>query len=92
VKKDKSYVGLNALIQGSAADIMKQGLINVDDAVRPLGGIPLLVVHDEVVVEVPTENADEALQRMEEALIAAYSLNPKLAVEGSVVHTSYADA
>jgi DNA polymerase I len=93
VGKDKSYVGLNALIQGSAADIMKHGLINVDRAVAPLGGVPLLVVHDEVVVEVPTQHADECLARTEESLIAAsLNISPRLAVSGSVVHTSYADA
>ena len=92
VNKDKAYVGLNALIQGSAADIMKRGLVNVDEAVSDLGGRPLLVVHDEVVIEVPTENAQEALRRTEAAMVEAYDLDPQLAVEGSVVHTSYADA
>lgn len=92
VNKDKSYVGLNALIQGSAADIMKQGLVNVDAAVRPLGGIPLLVVHDEVVVEVPIENAEECLIATEAALVSAYDLSPRLAVTGSIVTTNYADA
>lgn len=91
VNKDKSYVGLNALIQGSAADIMKQGLINADEAVRHLGGIPLLVVHDEVVIEIPSENADEGLRLTKQALISAYDLDPGLEVEGSVVTTSYAD-
>jgi DNA polymerase-1 len=92
VKPDKSYVGLNALIQGSAADIMKQGLVNVAEAVAPLGGIPLLVVHDEVVVEVPTERAQECLTLTEAALVGAHDLNPALKVTGSVVTTSYADA
>lgn len=92
VNREKSYVGLNALIQGSAADIMKQGLINVDAVVAPLGGYPLLVVHDEVVVEVPTENAEEALRVTEQALIEAYDLTPRLAVSGSIVSTNYADA
>lgn len=92
VSKDKAYVGMNALIQGSAADIMKQGLVNVDAAVKHLGGIPLLVVHDEVVVEVPTEHADECLPIVERALISAADISPHLAVSGSVVHTSYADA
>lgn len=92
VNKDKSYVGLNALIQGSAADIMKQGLVNVDQAVTPFGGTVLLVVHDEVVVEVPTENADEVLRLTEQALVAAADFSPGLAVSGSVVHTNYADA
>src|ERR1035437_3554835 len=68
VSKDKAYVGMNALIQGSAADIMKQGLVNVAADVAPVGGIPLLVVHDEVLVEVPTEHAEEALARIEDAM------------------------
>jgi DNA polymerase I-like protein with 3'-5' exonuclease and polymerase domains len=86
-------VGLSGLIQGSAADIMKQGLVNVDKAVTPLGGIPLLVVHDEVVVEVPTENAVECSARMMQAMCdIGVPLSPCLEVSGSIVHTSYADA
>lgn len=92
VSKDKAYVGLNALIQGSAADIMKQGLVNVNDAVRPLGGRVLLVVHDEVVVEVPLLKAHEALDRTIAAMEAAADLDPPLKVSGSVVTTNYAEA
>lgn len=92
VKPDKAYVGLNALIQGSAADVMKQGLVNVDEAVKGLGGCPLLVVHDEVVIEIPTESAKAAYPLVEEALCSAYPLDPPLAVEGSIVDTNYADA
>lgn len=92
VNSDKSYVGMNALIQGSAADIMKSGLVNVAKAVDELKAYVLLVVHDEVVVEVPKEVADECLIRTEQALIDAYDLSPKLAVTGKVVTTNYADA
>jgi DNA polymerase-1 len=92
VNRDKAYVGLNALIQGSAADIFKLGVVNVERAVKPLGGVPLLFVHDEIVVEVPTEHADECLRATEHALISAHELSPRLAVSGSVVHTSYAAA
>lgn len=92
VAKDKSYVGLDALIQGSAADIMKQGLVLVDEAVRPLGGIPLLVVHDEALVEVPKEYAEEAFQLTQQAMCNAHPLRPALTVEGSIVTTNYADA
>lgn len=92
VNREKSYVGLNALIQGSAADIMKQGLVNVDEVVRPLGATPLLVVHDEVVVETPTENAQEVLRLTNQALREAYDLNPPLEVTGKIVHHNYAEA
>lgn len=92
VSPDKAYVGLNALIQGSAADVMKQGLVNVNEAVTPYGAKPLLVVHDEVVVEVPTENAEHVKQLTEQAMNEAFDLNPPLAVSGSIVDTNYADA
>jgi DNA polymerase-1 len=91
VNPEKSYVGLNALIQGSAADIMKQGLVNVDAAVRDLGAHVLLVVHDEVVVEVPIDRAEECQRRVDEALTDAYQLDPPLSVESSITETSYAD-
>jgi DNA polymerase-1 len=92
VNPDKAYVGLNALIQGSAADIMKQGLVNVAEAIAPLGGLPILVVHDEVVSEVPIEHAAEAQLLQDEAMIAAYDLYPRLSVESTIVHTNYAAA
>jgi DNA polymerase I-like protein with 3'-5' exonuclease and polymerase domains len=94
VKRDKAYVGLNAIIQGSAADIMKQGCVNVDDSIKDLGGRIELVVHDEVVIEVPTEAAEECLRRTEQAMIEAApeGLTPSLVVSGSVVETNYADA
>lgn len=92
VKRDKAYVGLNALIQGSAADIFKLGIIAVNDVVRPLGATPLLFVHDECVVECPLEYADECLTRMESAMCGAWDLTPPLSVEGSIARGSYADA
>jgi DNA polymerase I len=92
VDKHKAYVGLNALIQGSAADVMKQGLVNVATAVKPYGATPLLVVHDEVVIECPIEHADACAAAVEQAMVAAADISPRLSVSGAVVTTSYADA
>lgn len=95
VPKDKGYVGLNALIQGSAADIMKLGIVAVDAAVRDLGGVPVLFVHDEIVVECPIEHAEECGRLMAEAMVQPgidLGLSPTLSVEGSITMTSYADA
>lgn len=92
VNPEKSYVGLNALIQGSAADVMKRGLVNTAEAVQDLGGYPLLVVHDEVVVEVPSEHAEEAARRTKAALEAAADIYPRLVATGDVVTTNYAEA
>jgi DNA polymerase-1 len=94
VDKQKAYVGLNALIQGSAADIMKAGLIEVENAIAPLGGKVLFVVHDEVVSEVPTSVADRALREQNRALERVgeiYNLDPPLSAEGKIV-SNYGEA
>jgi DNA polymerase-1 len=76
VSRDKSYVALNALIQGSAADIMKVGLEQAEINLRLYDGYPLLVVHDEVLAEVPKDHAGEALAAMQLALESAADLAP----------------
>lgn len=91
VQPDKSYVGLNALIQGSAAGIMKLGLVNAAGVLAAYGGHLLLVVHDELVAEVPAEAADEALPQVKRALEGAWELDPPLIATGTVVD-NYAEA
>jgi DNA polymerase I-like protein with 3'-5' exonuclease and polymerase domains len=53
-----AYRAVNYLIQGSAADVMKNGLINVHRMLKKKGwwklGVRLLLtVHDEIIVELP---------------------------------------
>jgi len=75
-------MALNAPIQGSAADIIKVAMLNVDRALdaEGLGSRVLLQVHDELVFEVaPGERAAlEALVRRE--MGAAYELSVPLDV------------
>lgn len=92
VDKEKSYVGLNSLIQGTAAEIMKKGLVQANELVAPYGATPLLVVHDELVVECPTENAEEVAKLIPGAMTSAFEMDPPLSVEGGIVTTNYADA
>jgi len=79
-------MALNAPIQGSAADIIKVAMLNVDRALRDAGARSrmLLQVHDELVFEIaPGELADvEALVRREMA--NAYPLNTPLDVSVGV--------
>lgn len=91
IDKKKAYVGLNALIQGSAADIMKQGLVNADAAVAEFGARPLMVVHDEIVTEAPTEYAEQVLVAQNRAMEAAFESDPPLEVSGSIA-SNYEEA
>ncbi len=79
-------MALNAPIQGSAADIIKVAMLNVDRALRAAGlkSRMLLQVHDELVFELaPGESADvEVLVRREMA--GAYPLKAPLDVSVGV--------
>ncbi len=90
VNRDKSYVGMNALIQGSAAAIFKQGVVCAVALNHATGAVPVLFVHDELVMEVPVEHAEECLFQTIAGMEAAYDLVPALKVSGSIAYSSYA--
>ena len=85
-------MALNAPIQGSAADIIKKAMINVDDALQkePVAKM-LLTVHDELVFEVPAGKLGQARELIEEKMTQAVELQCGLAVD---VHigTNWAEA
>ena len=60
----------NTPIQGTASEIMKMAmvLLEADEELRELGAEMLLQVHDEVIFEVPEENAKRALERVIEIM------------------------
>jgi len=76
---------LNAPIQGTAADIMKLGLINVDRALRDqeLGTRVILTVHDELVLEVPEREREVAARIVEREMTGAADLRVPLMVDVS---------
>ncbi len=52
---------INAVVQGSAADICKKAMVDVYDAFIGTNAKMLVQVHDELVVMVPTENVTEMI-------------------------------
>jgi DNA polymerase I len=60
------YAGLNYKIQGTAAEIFKSGLLDLDAV--GLGDYMILPVHDEILLEVPTGEAEEVRHLVEESL------------------------
>lgn len=61
----------NAVIQGSAAELFKAWAATVRVAVRPLQGRIVLCLHDELLVHVPQEHAEEAAALVDRALTDA---------------------
>ncbi|HET7481577.1 MAG TPA: DNA polymerase I, partial [Actinomycetota bacterium] len=74
---------LNAPIQGTAADIMKLAMINVDQALGDSGldTKMILTVHDELVFEVPEDEIDAASELVEREMTGVAEMKVPLAVE-----------
>lgn len=90
VPKDKPYVALNTLIQGTSAELMKLGMIAAAPALAKFGYRVILVVHDELVAEGPAACAPQALAAMISSMESAFPLTPRLKAAGSWSQTSYA--
>ena len=76
---------LNAPIQGSAADIMKLAMINVDRALEDAGleTQMILTVHDELVFEVPETEKESAKELVEREMTAVCEMKVPLEVDSS---------
>lgn len=92
VPKDKPYVALNTLIQGTSAELMKLGMIAAAPKLHDSGWAIRLIVHDELVAEGPEGCAEEALADTIQAMENCYPLRPRLQVAGSTSTDSYGKA
>ena len=76
-------VAMNSPIQGSAADIIKIAMINVEKRLRESGidAKLILQVHDELIIEASRECADEARTILREEMEGAVDLPVPLTVD-----------
>lgn len=66
--KGKNHILVNSIIQGSAAEALKLGMLAAEAPLRELGYQIVLVVHDELVSEGPVESAPAALEAQRAAM------------------------
>ena len=72
----------NHPIQGTAADIMKRAMIDVDRTIAPMKDVRMiLTVHDELLFEVPSGRAEEVAAAVQAAMQDAAVLNVPLTVD-----------
>jgi DNA polymerase-1 len=81
-------MAVNTVVQGSAADLMKKAMIDVDAVLsggrgEGLGAKTLLQVHDELILEAPSGNADETARLVRETMEGAEKLIVPLKAETS---------
>jgi len=74
---------MNSPIQGSAADLIKIAMVNLDAALREgdLGAAMLLQVHDELVLEAPEAHADAVAEIVRREMSGAATLKVPLVVD-----------
>ena len=72
VKGSVERQGKNHPIQGSNADTIKQSMVFVKERIKPYDARLLLTVHDEVVVEVREDQADEVAKVVSGCLIDGF--------------------
>ena len=63
--------GVNHIIQGSSADMLKMAMIYLHKNLGQVGGRILMTIHDEIVMECPKENAAEAKDLIKLSMIKA---------------------
>jgi DNA polymerase-1 len=83
VRNREEREAINAPIQGTAADIMKIAMIRIPSALVEAGlsARMLLQVHDEVVLECPSEEIDETAALIRDIMENAYTLSVPLLTE-----------
>ncbi|MBR4393639.1 MAG: DNA polymerase I, partial [Oscillospiraceae bacterium] len=86
-------VALNMPVQGTAADIIKLAMVNVHRRLREAGMQARLIlqVHDELIVECPTNEAEQVRQLLEQEMENAVQLSVPLTAEAHIGH-SWAEA
>ncbi len=77
---------INTVIQGSAADLIKQAMINIHNRLRneKHSGRMLLQIHDELVFEVPEADADSLVDLVREEMVNAFDLAVPLVVDAAI--------
>ncbi|HFR3938285.1 TPA: DNA polymerase I [Streptococcus suis] len=91
VRNFAERTAINSPIQGSAADILKVAMINLDKALTEAGLATrmLLQVHDEIVLEVPVAELETVKAMVKEIMESAISLSVPLIADENEGPTWY---
>jgi len=77
VRRFSERTAINTPIQGSAADLIKMAMIQIDERIARLGlrSVMILQVHDELVFETPRDEVEQMESLVKEIMETAYPLN-----------------
>jgi DNA polymerase-1 len=89
VRMEAERQAMNTPVQGSAADLIKKAMIDLWRALREreMGSRLILQIHDELLLEVPEGEAEEARALVAEVMEGALDLAVPLVVDGRLGRT-----
>jgi DNA polymerase-1 len=92
IRAEAERQAMNTPVQGSAADLIKKAMIDLHRELkdRALRGRLILQIHDELLLEVPEDEAEETRSLVREVMEGALRLEVPLVVEARV-GASWAD-
>jgi DNA polymerase-1 len=79
-------LAVNTVIQGTAADVIKVAMVHCHDALAGAGLATrmILQIHDELLFEGPSEEAEQATEIVSREMVGAADLDPPLVVDAGV--------
>ena len=82
---------LNAPVQGTAADLIKMAMLQVDKLLKDgqYRSKMVLQIHDELLFAIEEDELEDLMPKLQAAMESVYELPVKLAVEGSVGSSWY---
>ena len=89
VRQFGARAAMNTPIQGTAADIMKIAMVNLNKELEKIDAKIILQVHDELMLEVKTEEKEKAKELLKKCMENAISLSVPLEVEVSEAENWY---
>jgi DNA polymerase-1 len=83
VRQEAERQAMNTPVQGSAADLIKKAMIDLSREIarRKLRSRLILQIHDELLLEAPESEAEQALALVREVMEGALELNVPLVVD-----------
>lgn len=82
VRNNAERMAMNTPVQGTAADIMKLAMVRAHESCEKMGSRLVLQVHDELVLDVPENKSEEALECLRADMESAVELSVPLEVSG----------
>ena len=89
LEPDRSYVGVNYLVQGTSADILSSRMIILDEYLSQVNGKLLIQIHDEVLCEFPEDSYLEISKNVKD-ILETNDFNIPLIIDISLCDPSWA--